>query len=539
MSSDPLAQSRERAAEAYAAGQADSGHEILRSALAQALDLESLNDLAVLAHASGRDAEAAALLDAVLAIDAEREDARENRAALSAAGGDAAWRRSRTLGGHNPLMAERAYPGMGRPDVLSEHTTRYAFALGFVGGKHVLDLGCGTGYGSEMLSWAANSVRGFDLWQPAPGERPSWPGPAALNYGHDLTRDPLPQADLAVMFEVIEHLPDAPAALRIAWGAVDTIIGSFPNPVHHGSWMNEYHVNDWTLEQFEAHLQQSASGRFRTVEIEHYHQPVGSPLLVPGRDPKASFWVVVARGKGEQELPRHVTSAGRLPPPTEIDVTSDDMLTYWHRRVEQHLNDTYAGIRLLKFPEDLRVYEHLLWHSRADTVIEIGARFGGSALWFRDRLRTQRAYGRTTGEPLVITFDIDISHCRGALEGEEGIVLLQGDVLDAAFPEQVAKLVPDGARCLVVEDSAHVYDTTYMALEGFSRFVPPGGWFVVEDGCVDIEPLRRTENDPRGVLPAIEAWLATEKGADFVRRTDAQLYGFTCHPGGWLQRRGG
>jgi cephalosporin hydroxylase len=540
MTGDPLADSRERAGAAYAAGDARRGHEILRAALAGALDLEALNDLAVLAHASGAAEEAVALLDAVLAIDPEREDARENRAALEQAGDGAAWRASAELGGSNPKMAERAFPGMGRADVLSEHTLRYSFALGFVGDRHVLDLGCGTAYGSEMLSWAAASVRGYDLWEPTPEQRPRWPGPTELNYGHDLCRDPLPPADVAVMFEVIEHLPDAPAALRIAWRAVDTIVGSFPNPVHHGSWMNEYHVNDWTLEEFEAHLTASAAERWGAVDLEHYHQPVGSALVVPGRDPDASFWIAVARGSGE---PRHatlrarVTAEGRLPARADADVLKDSLLDYWHKRVEQHLTDTYAGVRLLKFPEDLRVYEHLLWLSRADTVIEIGTRFGGSALWFRDRLRTQHAHGRTVAEPLVVTLDVDLSQATGALEGEEGIVAVEGDVLDADLPDRVAGVVPPAARCLVVEDSAHTYDTTYMALQGFARFVAPGGWFVVEDGCVDLEPLRRTPDDPRGVLPAIEDWLATDAGREFERREDAELYGVTCHPGGWLRRR--
>ncbi len=47
-----------------------------------------------------------------------------------------------------------------------------------------------------------------------------------------------------------------------------------------------------------------------------------------------------------------------------------------------------------------------------------------------------------------------------------------------------------------------MYDTTRAALEGFARFVPPGGFFVVEDGCVDDEELRFDEW-PRGVLPAV------------------------------------
>lgn len=289
---------REKALAALEDGRVVEAHEWLRQALAEATELEWLNDLAVLSHQLDRAGEAEALLRAALAIDPAREDALENLAALSGAAPDAAWRRSNTLGGPDHGMYERAFPGMPRPDIISEHTSRYAYALSLVGGAHVLDLGCGTGYGSEMLSWSAASVRGFDLWQPGAGEHPSWPGVAALNYGHDLCRDPLPRADMAVMFEVIEHLPDAPRALTIAFGAAGEIVGSFPNPVYHGSWMNQYHVNDWPLERFEAELERAAraSGRFAGVELTHHHQAVRSPLLQPGRDPDSSYWVVHARG---------------------------------------------------------------------------------------------------------------------------------------------------------------------------------------------------------------------------------------------------
>jgi SAM-dependent methyltransferase len=275
-------------------------HERLRRTLRETVDLEQLNDLGVLAYQLERPDEADALLRAALAIDPAREDAAENLAALAALAADsgAGWRRSQTLGGPDPGMYERAFPGMPRPDIISEHASRYAYALSLIGGRHVLDLGCGTGYGSEMLSWSAASVRGFDLWEPGADEHPRWPGVQALNYGHDLCKHPLPPADVAVMFEVIEHLPDAPRALAIAFGAVGEIVGSFPNPVYHGSWMNQYHVNDWTLEQFEQELETAAraSGRFAGVELTHHHQALRSPLLQPGRDPESSYWVVHARG---------------------------------------------------------------------------------------------------------------------------------------------------------------------------------------------------------------------------------------------------
>jgi hypothetical protein len=269
-------------------GRVDEGREQLLELVRAQLDVEHVNDLAVASQMTGRLDEAQALLEAARAVAGDHPDVVENLALLAdvRARNASAWRSETGVGGSDPLMWERAFPGMPNHGTMGEHCVRYAFAMSRLGGQDVLDLGCGTGYGSEMLTWSAARVRGFDLWQPEPGQHPVWPGGAELTYGHDLCRDPLPHAQAATMFEVIEHLPDAPAALRLAWGAVSTIVASFPNPVHHGSHMNQWHVNDWTLDEFEE--------RLGATEIEHFHQPLGSVLLHPGRDPEASFWIVVA-----------------------------------------------------------------------------------------------------------------------------------------------------------------------------------------------------------------------------------------------------
>jgi SAM-dependent methyltransferase len=283
-------------------GRVEEGREQLLALVRGQIDVEQVNDLAVASHMTGRLEEANALLQAARAVAGDHPDIVENLALLAALRAERAraWRGVPGVGGTDSRMWERAFPGMPNHSTMGEHCVRYAFAMSRLGGCDVLDLGCGTGYGSEMLTWSARRVRGYDIWQPADDQRPQWPGGAELHYGHDLCSDPLPRADAATMFEVIEHLPDAPAALRIAWGAVDTIIGSFPNPVHHGSHMNQWHVNDWSLDAFEAELRRTGGRVFETVEIEHFQQPLGSVLLHPGRDPEASFWVVVARGSGRR-----------------------------------------------------------------------------------------------------------------------------------------------------------------------------------------------------------------------------------------------
>ena len=230
-----------------------------------------------------------------------------------------------------------------------------------------------------------------------------------------------------------------------------------------------------------------------------------------------------------------------FPPTVEADPRVGALRDYWLARVQQHTDDSYAGVRLSKFPEDLRVYEHLLWHDAPDTVIELGTQAGGSALWFRDRLHALARYRRITRTPTVISVDIAQDWAREELARADpdyaaGIVLLQGDVRDPATADVVRRHVADDARCFVIEDSAHEYDTTKAALSHFAGFVPPGGFFVVEDGCVDVDEMRLTDDWPRGVLPALHDWLATTAGQQFSVRRDLELYGVSCHPEGFLQR---
>jgi hypothetical protein len=66
--------------------------------------------------------------------------------------------------------------------------------------------------------------------------------------------------------------------------------------------------------------------------------------------------------------------------------------------------------------------------------------------------------------------------------------------------------------------------------------VPAGGFFDVEAGGVDADALRLDDAWPRGVLPALHDWLATDRGRAFRVRRDLELYGVSCHPEGFLQR---
>jgi cephalosporin hydroxylase len=230
----------------------------------------------------------------------------------------------------------------------------------------------------------------------------------------------------------------------------------------------------------------------------------------------------------------------RLPVPFDVDLQGP-VSALWRSKINHCLTDTYAGIPLSKLPEDLRTYEHLIWLADVEVVVELGTHSGGAALWFRDRLRTLADHGRIAA-PRVIAADLEIERASTLLgrvcpHFEEEITLLAGDVTDPSLAERIRGMVPDGSSCLVIDDSAHTHATTIAALRYYSDLVQPGGFFVVEDGCEDIDEMRAIDWWPRGVIPAIREWLASDQGAPFESRRDLEMYGLTCHPEGYLQRR--
>lgn len=143
---------------------------------------------------------------------------------------------------------------------------------------------------------------------------------------------------------------------------------------------------------------------------------------------------------------------------------------------------------------------------------------------------------------MVIAVDIDLTAARESFkelppEGIAGITLLEGDIRDDDLLSEIRAMVPDGVEVLVIEDAQHDTTTTRAALRGLAPLVRAGGYYMVEDTCVDIEPLRVHPEWPRGCGTALEEWLTRDPlGRRFKRRGDLQPYGLTCHPGGLVQR---
>lgn len=163
------------------------------------------------------------------------------------------------------FTGERVVPGQVEPDLWNEHIARYAFAARLATGKRVLDIGCGTGYGTRELAGRARLALGVDISPEAVREaRERYAGsnlafavaPAAQLPVRDASQD------LVTAFEVIEHVKDPVGLLQEARRVLapdGLFLVSTPNRLYYAqtrkqSGPNPYHEREFSHEEFQAEL---------------------------------------------------------------------------------------------------------------------------------------------------------------------------------------------------------------------------------------------------------------------------------------------
>lgn len=157
---------------------------------------------------------------------------------------------------------ERCVPWAPDIQVVYEHFHRYYWAAALVGGRRVLDVGSGEGFGSAILAGVAEHVQGIDVDERTVEH-------SRLNYAADNLRFDVGSAldlgrfepgsfDAVVMFEIIEHVRDHDRVLKqvrrvLAPGGL-AIISTPDRLIYsegHGQ-QNPFHERELSEEEFRA-----------------------------------------------------------------------------------------------------------------------------------------------------------------------------------------------------------------------------------------------------------------------------------------------
>jgi cephalosporin hydroxylase len=199
---------------------------------------------------------------------------------------------------------------------------------------------------------------------------------------------------------------------------------------------------------------------------------------------------------------------------------------YVHRGVSygaKGLQQTWLGHDIIKSPFDCWVYQELIHKVRPDVVLELGVMFGGASHFFASILDL-------VGHGIVLGIDISLAKVREVKNSR--IHYIEGSSVSEEVFDKVRRQC-EGKTTLVIADSDHEKNHVLRELQLYSRFVPVGSYFVVEDSLNDVMGYHPVPNE--GPQAAARQFL--QENDDFVPDVRyAEKYVLSINPLGYLLR---
>ncbi|MGB5637460.1 MAG: CmcI family methyltransferase [Waterburya sp.] len=220
-----------------------------------------------------------------------------------------------------------------------------------------------------------------------------------------------------------------------------------------------------------------------------------------------------------------LTNPQRFVKISEREDRSDLSMSMWEHLLTKTFLQTWKDILISKGVFELSAYPMLIKELQPQTIIELGALSGGSAVWFTDLLETFKIQGT------VYSVDVDLSLLDDKAKADSRINWIEGDCnnISAIFSPDLLSRLPH--PWLIVED-CHV--NLLGILEYFhNNGLQPGDYWIVEDTnkmvpeywmsrWEDTSELKQVEQK----LDTIRDWLKDREDEYLVDTYYLDMYGY-------------
>ena len=182
----------------------------------------------------------------------------------------------------------------------------------------------------------------------------------------------------------------------------------------------------------------------------------------------------------------------------------------------------WFGVPVYKCPQDLWIYQEIIWELRPDIIIECGTADGGSALFMASILDLIN-----NGD--VITIDIEDRPDRPK---HKRITYLVGSSTSDEVLEKVRWLIREEDSVMVVLDSDHSKAHVLDELFRYGKLVTRGSYLIVEDTNINGHPVAPYFGP--GPMEAVEEFL--KKNQNFAVDKGKEKFLLTFNPKGYLRK---
>jgi cephalosporin hydroxylase len=235
------------------------------------------------------------------------------------------------------------------------------------------------------------------------------------------------------------------------------------------------------------------------------------------------------RGYDRSALTQHVTAPEPEIPEHEVEPLVRRFNALYCRVPQRTWANTYwLGVRTMKCPLDLWVYQEILFRHRPDVIVETGTHGGGSAHFLASMCEL-------VGAGRVLSIDIKKI---GEPPSHERINYIRGSSIDPETVSLVRDAIQPGDAVMVILDAMHQQDFVLKELGLYAPLVSKGQYLVVEDTNINYwwDTFRGRTGFGPGPLEAVQSFLQSEQGRDFRVDQDAEKFFMTFSPGGYLIR---
>jgi cephalosporin hydroxylase len=202
-------------------------------------------------------------------------------------------------------------------------------------------------------------------------------------------------------------------------------------------------------------------------------------------------------------------------------------LLYESNHKQTYDNTYWMGIKSMKCPLDLWIYQEILFKTRPDIIIETGTFQGGTTLFLANVCDIM-----DNGE--IITIDISSPNKKPE---HKRIHYIQGDTISKKTITKIQQLIDklnnnSDTKIMVILDDEHSENHVFQEMEIYGKFVTPGNYLIVEDTSMGGHPVWSELKS--GPMESVERYVKIHN--DFEIDADQEKFLLTFNPKGYLKK---